>query len=79
MGSSITHVVASSFAEAELAVYGEPHVGSVVVFLAVIFPPADRAELQGSGGIEGPVSAARATEADIDLGTHKKMDGKPTT
>jgi len=62
--------------KAQLTVNGETHLGGVIVFLAVIFPPADRTELKGAGCIEGFISATRATIANFDCGTHMRIDGK---
>jgi hypothetical protein len=38
--------VVPGFLEAELAVDGQPDIGRVVVFLAIVFPPADGAKAQ---------------------------------
>jgi hypothetical protein len=69
-------IIGSRFFEAELAVDSEADLGGVVVFLVVIFPPADRAKLERRGSFEGFVSAAGAAKADFDGGTHKEMDGE---
>ncbi len=55
--------VLAGFLEAELAIDGETDFGGVIVFLAVVFPPADRAQLQGAGRFQGLVSTARTTIA----------------
>ena len=43
MGRAALGVVDSRLFEAELTVDSEAHFGGVIVFLAVVFPPADRA------------------------------------
>jgi hypothetical protein len=65
MGRAALGIVDSRFFEAELAVDGEAHFGSVIVFLAVIFPPADRAEVECFGYFKSLVSAARTTVTDV--------------
>ena len=77
MRGAALRIVGAGFFEAELAVDGKTDVGSVVVFLTVIFPPADRAQLEGCGSIESLVTAAGATEAHFDVRAHTKMDGEP--
>ena len=76
MGRAALGVVDSRFFEAQLAVDGEANFGGVIVFLAVVFPPADRAKLEGFGRFESLVSAAGATEAHFDRRTHTRMDAK---
>ena len=66
MGRAELGIVHSRFFEAQLAVNGEAHFGGVIVFLAVVFPPADRAELECCGRFEGLVSAARTTVASCN-------------
>jgi hypothetical protein len=63
MGCATLGKVLAGFLEAELAVDGETDFGGVIVFLAVVFPPADRAQLQGAGCFQGSVSAAGTTIA----------------
>jgi hypothetical protein len=76
VGGTATGVVGAGFFEAELAVDGEAHVGCVVVFLAVVLPPADRTKTEGCRDIESLVSAAGTTEAHFDRGSHTRMDGE---
>jgi hypothetical protein len=76
MRSAAMGVVDSRFFEAELAVDGEANFRGVIVFLAVIFPPADRAKLERFGSLESFISTAGTAKADFDGGTHGRMDGK---
>ena len=55
------HIVGARLVQAQLAVHRQADVGGVLVFLAVILPPADGAQPQGAGRVEGFVSAAGAT------------------
>ena len=76
MRSAEMGVVGSRLLEAELAVDGEANFRGVIVFLAVVFPPADRAKLKRFRRFEGFISTTRATKADLDGRTHSKMDGE---
>jgi len=67
-------VVGSRLFQAELAVDGEANFGGVVVFLAVIFPPADRAKHERFRRFQSFISTAGATKADFDGGAHTQMD-----
>jgi hypothetical protein len=76
MGSAALNVVPAGFVERELAVDGEAHFRGVGVFLAVVLPPANRAQPQGAGRIQCFVAAARAAIAHFDSSTHNRMDGE---
>ena len=83
MGCAALGVVGSRFFEAQLAVDGEAHFGGVIVFLAVVFPPANRAKLECRGRFEGLRSAARATVAgcnriSLHMGWTRKYAGEIT-
>jgi hypothetical protein len=68
--------IGSRFFQAELAVDGEADFRGVIVFLAVVFPPADRAKLERFRRFQSFISTAGATKAHFDGGTHTEMDGK---
>jgi len=51
-------VVLTGLAEAELTVHGEADLGGIVVLLAIVLPPADRAQGQRAGGFQRLISAA---------------------
>ena len=76
MRSAALLVVQARFAEAQLAVDGKTDFRGVLVFLAVIFPPANRAQHQSTRRIEGLRSAARAAIAHSNRRIHIGMDGK---
>jgi hypothetical protein len=76
MRSAAMGVVGSRFFEAELAVDGEANFRGVIVFLAVVFPPADRAKLERFRRFQSFISTAGATKAHFDGGTHTEMDDK---
>lgn len=76
MGGTALRVILAGLVETQLAIDGEANFSGVFVFLAVIFPPADRTQHQSGGRIEGSVAAARTTIPSFDRGTHTRMDGK---
>ena len=57
------HVMLPGLVQAQLAVYREPDFRCVLVLLAIVFPPADGAKSERSGGFQSPVSTTRATKA----------------
>ena len=63
MGRSAMGVVIAGLVEAELAVYRHTHFGGVIVLLAIVLPPADRAQRQGAGRLQRLTSAARAAKS----------------
>jgi hypothetical protein len=58
-------VVPAGFVEAESAVHGEPDIGGVYVFLAVVFPPADGAERQRASRLQCLAPAAWAAKTSL--------------
>jgi hypothetical protein len=70
------NVVRTGLVEAELAVHREPDFGRVIVFLAVIFPPADGTQLERPWRIKCLVTATGATKSYINRRTHIRMDAK---
>jgi hypothetical protein len=75
MGRAALSVVDSRLFEAQLTVDGEAHFGGVIVFLAIVFPPADRAKLECCGRFESLESTARTTVAHFDCRAHTRIDG----
>lgn len=69
-------VVGTRLFQADLTVDGEANFRGVVVFLAVVFPPADRAKRERFGRFQSFISTAGTAKADFDGGTHTEMDGK---
>ena len=72
-------VIRARLVQAQLAVHCQAHFRRVFVFLPVIFPPADRAQLQGTGRFERLISATRATIPDFDRSAHIGIDGRMGT
>jgi len=72
-GAAEGKVLARLF-QAHLAVDREPDFSGVFVLLAVIFPPADRAQPQRPGCCERPIAATRATKSSA-FAFHPRMDG----
>jgi len=73
IGRAELGVMRARLIQTKLAVDGETHFPSVVIFLSVILPPADRAQLQGAGCFEGFISATGTTITDVDGRTHGEM------
>ena len=65
VGSAALRVVLAGFAEAELTVHSEVDFGCVIVLLAIVLPPADRAQRHGSGRFQRLVSTARAAKTNF--------------
>ena len=61
MSGAATNEKVACLIEAELAIDCEANFSGVTVVLAIVFPPANRAQNHGGGRIESPVPAARAT------------------
>ena len=68
-------IVRPGFVQAQLAIYSQSDIRSVAVFLAIVFPPANRAQPQRTGGLESLVSTARAAIKGCDS-FHNLMDEK---
>ena len=62
MGSAALSIVGTGLGQAEASVHGEPYIGGVAIFLAVIFPPADGAQGQRFWRLQSFISAAWATK-----------------
>jgi len=63
MGGADSREVLAGFVQAQLAVDSETDLGSVCVLLAVVFPPADGAQLHHARRNERPKSATWAAKA----------------
>jgi hypothetical protein len=68
-------VIGARLVQAKLAVHRQPDLGSVRIFLPVIFPPANRAKPQSAGRIKRFVPATRTAIADFNLSAHIRIDG----
>jgi hypothetical protein len=66
MSGAALGVVVTGLFEAELAVHGKADVGGVIVFLAIVFPPADGAKAKRARGFKGLKSTAGAAIAGCD-------------
>jgi len=76
VGGAAKRIMLAGLLEAELAVHGEADFGGVLVLLAIVLPPADRAQRQGAGRIQRLVSAARA--AKTKLQRYPTVNGRET-
>jgi hypothetical protein len=63
-------VIAARLVQAQLAVHREPDFGGVRIFLAVIFPPANRTKPQSAGRIERFVPATGTAIANFNRSAH---------
>jgi len=68
-------IVLAGLAETEIAVDCVAHIAGVGVFLAVVFPPANRAERHRGGRLKCPEAAAWAAE-ESRFGPHTVVDEK---
>jgi hypothetical protein len=59
MGGAALSVVFAGFVQAEGAVDGQADIAGVVVFLAVVLPPANRAQAHGARRLQRLIAAAR--------------------
>jgi hypothetical protein len=64
--------------QAELPVHRQANFRGVLVFLAVILPPANGAQFQSAWRFEGLISTARAAKTNCDGSTHMDVDGIST-
>jgi hypothetical protein len=62
--------------QAQLAVDRQAHFLGVLVFLTVILPPANWAQLEGARRFKGLISTTRAAITDFDCSTHIGIDGR---
>ena len=74
VGSAAMGVVLPGFAQAEGAVHGQADIGGVLVLLAIVLPPADRAQPQCAGRLQRLVPAARAAKTNLYQSPHECMD-----
>jgi len=70
------YVIGARLVQAQLAVHGQAHFGGVLIFLAVVFPPANRAQLQGARRFERLISATRATITNFNSSAHIEIDAR---
>lgn len=68
-------VVAAGLRQAELAVHRETYFRRIGVFLAVVFPPTDRAQTKSVGRFKGLVTATGTAESGYGL-IHGRIDGE---
>ena len=71
-------IVDARLTQAELAVHRQADFAGILVFLSVVLPPADRAQLQCARHVERSVSTARAKVTNFDRYTHIGIDVKMT-
>jgi hypothetical protein len=70
MGGAALSIVGTGFVQAERAVDGEPDIAGVLVFLAIVFPPAHRAQTQRARRLQRPKAAAWTAITDFHQTLH---------
>jgi len=65
IGSTAARVGISRFRKAQMAIHRQTDLGGILVFLSVVFPPADRAQHQCAWRLKRPIPAARAAKANL--------------
>jgi hypothetical protein len=73
MRGAALRIVHPCLGKTQLAVYGVVNVEGIVIFLSVVFPPANRAQCHCAWRVQRPVSAARASKANW-RDPHAEMD-----
>jgi hypothetical protein len=76
MRRSKIRVIGARLIQAQLAVHREAHFLGVLVFLPIVLPPANGAQLQGARRFQRLVSTTRATITDFDRSAHIGIDGR---
>jgi len=66
MGGAALDIMPAGLVQTQLSVHCKAHIGGVAVLLAVVLPPAHRAEAHGVRNFQSLVAAARAAKAGRD-------------
>lgn len=75
MRRAAEQIVIPGFLEAEGAVDGQADIQGIFIFLAIVFPPANRAQSERVRRFQGLVSAARAAKTSLQQSFHAYIDG----
>ena len=70
IGCAEVGVVLPGLPQAQSPIDGKPDIRGVVVFLAVVFPPAHRAQSHCARRVQCPASAARAPKTNLSQALH---------
>jgi hypothetical protein len=74
MRSSAHRKMLARLVQAELAIHSESNLARILIFLAVILPPADRAQLHGTGCRQRPESATWTAVAYLHRNSSASLD-----
>lgn len=74
MGRAAMRIVIARFIQTEGAVHGQADIGRVGILLAVVFPPAHRAQPERVRRFQRLVSATGAAETSLHQGLHTCFD-----
>jgi hypothetical protein len=75
VGRTAVGIMFASFTEAEGAIDRQADIPGIGIFLAVVFPPADRAEPQGIRRFKRLEPATRAAKLSRHQRLHVEIDG----
>jgi hypothetical protein len=75
MRSAAFGIVAASLFQAQFAIHRQSNLGGIAVFLAIVFPPADRAQRHRSGRLQRFAPATGTAKASFHGFPHVVMDG----
>jgi len=76
VGRAAMGKVGARFVQAEGAIHGEANIRCIFILLAIVFPPADRAQRERAGGFQRLVTAARTTKTNLHQCFHMRWTGK---
>jgi len=70
VGCAAMCIVLAGIHQAEGAVHGQADIGRVFVILAIVLPPADRAQCKRVGRLQRLIPAARAAKTSLHQAPH---------
>ena len=74
MGGAALHIIPARFVQAQVTVHGQPHLGRIGIFLAIVLPPADWAKAHCVGNFKRLISTAGAAKTSCDHTLHAFID-----
>jgi hypothetical protein len=67
IGGAAAHERTPRFGEAQMAIHRQTDLRGILVFLSIVFPPANRAQHHRSRRLERPTPAARASKTNLGV------------
>jgi len=74
IGGADVSVILPGLPQAQSPIDRKPDVPGILVFLAVVLPPAHRAQSHCARSVQCPASAARAPKTSLSQALHIKLD-----